>query len=96
MKNTIVGSRELKTRLGTYLGMVQRGRTVIVTDRGKPVAELKPIACGEASEDDKIEKLIVLGLITRKSREPLADFHPYRMTGGLLSDAILEGREDRI
>ena len=37
-----VGSRELKNRLGRYLGMVGKGETIIVTDRGKPVARLSP------------------------------------------------------
>ena len=30
-----VGSRELKNRLGRYLGLVGKGETIIVTDRGK-------------------------------------------------------------
>jgi prevent-host-death family protein len=37
-----VGSRELKNRLGRYLGLVGKGETIIVTDRGKPVARLVP------------------------------------------------------
>ena len=37
-----VGSRELKNRLGRYLGLVRRGETIIVTDRGKTVAHLIP------------------------------------------------------
>ncbi len=35
-----VGSRELKNRLGRYLGLVRKGETIIVTDRGKPVARI--------------------------------------------------------
>jgi prevent-host-death family protein len=37
-----VGLRELKNRLGVYVQHVRKGETVIVTDRGKPVAELSP------------------------------------------------------
>src|SRR3989304_5686519 len=36
-----VGARELKTRLGTYLRKVRQGSTLVVTDRGEPVAELR-------------------------------------------------------
>lgn len=43
MRKTAVGSRELKTRLGTYLRQVQKGQILVITDRGRPVAELKPI-----------------------------------------------------
>jgi prevent-host-death family protein len=37
-----VGSRELKNRLGRYLGLVPKGETIVVTDRGKTVAHLVP------------------------------------------------------
>ncbi len=37
-----VASKELKNRLGRYLSLVQKGDTVQVTARGKPVACLVP------------------------------------------------------
>jgi antitoxin (DNA-binding transcriptional repressor) of toxin-antitoxin stability system len=37
-----VGIRELKNRLSEYLRAVRRGEEVLVTDRGKVVAELRP------------------------------------------------------
>ncbi len=37
-----VGSRKLKNRLGRYLGLVEKGEVIVVTDRGKPVAKLVP------------------------------------------------------
>ena len=43
MERTAVGARELKTRLGTYLRRVREGRTLLVTDRGEPIAELRPL-----------------------------------------------------
>ena len=39
-----VGIRELKNRLTHYLRVVQQGRTIIVTSRGRPVARLIPAA----------------------------------------------------
>ena len=39
-----VGCRELKNRLGRYLARVEAGETIVVTDRGKPVAQLAPLA----------------------------------------------------
>ena len=39
-----MGARELKTRLGTHLRRVREGRTVLVTDWGEPIAELRPLA----------------------------------------------------
>ena len=51
-----VGSRELKTRLGAYLQRVRDGQSFIVTDRGQPVAELRPIGRG-TSTTDKLARL---------------------------------------
>ena len=44
MSNNLVGARELKARLGSYLRRVRQGQTLVVTDRGQPVAELRPLA----------------------------------------------------
>jgi antitoxin (DNA-binding transcriptional repressor) of toxin-antitoxin stability system len=37
-----VGIRELKNRLSEYVRLVKSGETVLVTDRGAIVAELRP------------------------------------------------------
>jgi antitoxin (DNA-binding transcriptional repressor) of toxin-antitoxin stability system len=37
-----VGIRELKNRLSEYVRLVREGETVMVTDRGQVVAELRP------------------------------------------------------
>ena len=37
-----VGIRELKNRLSEYIRLVRAGETVLVTDRGVVVAELRP------------------------------------------------------
>jgi len=88
-----VGARELKTRLGAYLQQVRRGRTLVVTDRGQPVAELKPLPGRPTNEDAKLERLKALGAVTRR---PLAPFRPIRARDRrLVSDAIIADREDR-
>lgn len=43
-----VGVRELRQNLSVYLVRVIAGETLEVTDRGRPVARLTPIAVGEA------------------------------------------------
>jgi prevent-host-death family protein len=96
MTKTTVGSRELKTRLGTYLREVQRGRIIIVTDRGRPVAELRRVASEGISEQARLEEMVALGLVTRKSNSPLARRKPFRMAGESLSTTILKSREDRL
>jgi prevent-host-death family protein len=55
-----VGSRELKNRLGRYMSRVKRGESILVTDRGKPVAKLipaAPVATAPPSVDDLLQRL---------------------------------------
>jgi prevent-host-death family protein len=90
-----VGARELKTRLGAYLQQVRQGRTLVVTDRGQPVAELKPLH-GPTDEETTLERLKALGAVTRTERRSLAPFRPIRPRDGrLVSDAIVADRDDR-
>ena len=91
----IVGSRELKNRLGRYLGMVGKGETIIVTDRGKPVARLLPPVSEieqEPSVEDVLQKLEVEGHIRRGTR-PFKRFKPMRVKGKPMSRMILEDRD---
>ena len=39
-----VGLRQLKNSLSEYVSRVKAGASVLVTDRGQPVAELRPVA----------------------------------------------------
>ena len=89
-----VGSRELKTRLGSYLRKVRQGATLVVTDRGEPVAELRPLPQSATEQDVKLAALEAVGILTR-GRAPLKPFRPVRIKGASASQAILEDREDR-
>lgn len=42
MAEHTVGVRELKARLSKYLREVKAGRTILITERGKPVGRLVP------------------------------------------------------
>ena len=46
----IVGIRELKNRLSEHLRIVRDGEEILVTDRGKVVAELRPPASGPGND----------------------------------------------
>jgi prevent-host-death family protein len=58
-RRATVGARELKTRLGGYLQKVRQGRTLVITDRGEPVAELRPLhaAVGEGAKLEQLKAL---------------------------------------
>lgn len=89
-----VGSRELKNRLGRYLGLVGKGETIIVTDRGKPVARLlPPVRKAKNPEIEKIlERLEAEGHLRRGTR-PFRSFNPIRTKGKPASQMIIEDRE---
>ena len=90
-----VGSRGLKNRLGRYLGMVGKGETIIVTDRGKPVARLLPpippstLAVGE---EEILAQLEAEGHIRRGTRR-FRKFKPIRVKGKPMSQIIIEDRD---
>ncbi|MHB1510700.1 MAG: type II toxin-antitoxin system Phd/YefM family antitoxin [Acidimicrobiales bacterium] len=47
---TTVGVRELRQRASELLRQVERGETIEITDRGRPVALLAPLPRGSALE----------------------------------------------
>jgi prevent-host-death family protein len=90
-----VGSRELKNRLGRYLGMVGKGETIIVTDRGKPVARLlppEPETGKDNGMDDLLRRLEAEGHLRRGTR-PFKRFKPIRVKGKPMSQIILEDQD---
>jgi prevent-host-death family protein len=94
MERHVVGARELKTRLGTYLRRVREGRTLLVTDRGEPVAELRPLRT-DTRVPARLMKLSTERAVTLPLRKSMAAFKPIQSKGRALSDAVREDREDR-
>ena len=58
-----VGVRELRQNASQVLDLVKRGEVIIVTERGKPIAELQPI------KKSKYQLLLESGAIT-PAKEP--------------------------
>ena len=75
---------------------VRRGGTVVVTDRGEPVTELRPLALASSGTGAEIDRLVALGRLTRRLNARLAPFRLIKRKGPLVSDAIVEDREDRV
>jgi prevent-host-death family protein len=94
MQQSVVGARELKTRLGTYLRRVRDGRTVLVTDRGEPIAELRPLP-PDTSVPAVLLKLSSKRAVTLPIRKSMVAFRPIQSQGRALSDAVVDDREDR-
>lgn len=65
-----------------------------MTDRGQPVAELRPIE-GEGGIDSRLAELEAKGVLTRPTKKGLTPFRPIGRRGKPLSDAVREDRDDR-
>jgi prevent-host-death family protein len=90
-----VGSRELKNRLGRYLGLVRRGETIIVTDRGKTVAHLIPPSSEPkdvVSLEAILKQLEQEGHLRRGSGQ-FKSFKPIPKKGKPASRILLEERD---
>jgi prevent-host-death family protein len=99
MAAVIVGIRELKTRLGTYMQRVRAGGTVIITDRGKPVGRIIPV---KSSPEAQVQELMQAGLVawsgTKLRRRPTGTpggRAPVARTRGktTVADLLIEDRE---
>ena len=93
---TTVGSRELKNRLGSYLRQVRSGATIVVTDRGLPVAELRPVQRAATEEQEWLDALVASGLLAPRTRTGVAVREPVTVEDGDLAGAVREGREERL
>ena len=92
-----VGARELKNRLGSYLRQVRNGATIVVTDRGRPIAELRPLAPLAGSEAAALASLAAEGLVTPPARRRLPDgYEAPRLDSEGLSAAVVADRRDRL
>lgn len=91
----MVGARELKTRLGTYLRRVREGQRILVTDRGIPVAELRGLGTGDETREGRLQRLEAAGLVSRPARGLLGPLRAVRSSGASALQAVLEDREDR-
>ncbi len=85
---------ELKNRLSHYLRAVSRGETVTVLDRGKPVAQLTPVA----AVDEHLQRLAAEGIVRLPLRSFPRDFWKRALPKSTrsTSEALLEDRADRI
>ena len=62
---------EAKSRLSAYIDRVRRGETVVITDRGKPVARLAPLEPGsKLDQDAHLAELARLGIIRLPLKPP--------------------------
>jgi len=94
-RSSVVGARELKTRLGHFLQRVRQGETLLVTDRGEPVAELRAVAVGASPIDAVLRRLAADGAITLPLKNQTSTFQAIASRGAAASTAVSRDREER-
>ena len=87
-----VGIRALRQNLSVYLRRIHRGERFEVTDRGRPVALLVPLAGNESP----LEKLIAQGRATAPKGDLLDLEPPAGEASNAVSEALIADRDDRI
>jgi prevent-host-death family protein len=93
------GIRELKNHLSAYIREVENGETVLVTDRGRVVAELRPPGERERAAPPPgnlaYRRLVHAGMLRPAARARsvrLADRPVYRLARGMAQDLVDQER----
>lgn len=81
-----IGIRELRDSLSRQLAEVRAGRTITVTDHGRPIAKLVPV-----HEQSTFDRLVEEGRIVPARRSERMLSEPIVARGGV-SDLIAEQR----
>ena len=91
---TKIGLREANLHFSRYVRMVKDGKEVVFTERGKPIAIIKPIPQEEGGMENKIKLLEDQGILkcAKKGRFPVHE--PMTIRGKPISEIVIEGRED--
>jgi prevent-host-death family protein len=91
---------EAKNRLSALIDIVRGGETVVITDRGIPVARLEPAAKYADDDDGRIARLERAGKL-RPPRDPNASLEwltkspaPRPRDGASALEALLEERRE--
>ena len=89
-----VGVRQLKNSLTRYLRLVEKGQSVLVTNRRRPVAVMqKPDRNSTRTEEEVIAALVAEGkLVPAAKPGPFKPFKPLKIRGKPLSQTIIEDR----
>jgi prevent-host-death family protein len=86
---------ELKNGLSAFIDKVRAGDSILVTDRGEPVAVIEPVA-GRVDWDARLARLERAGLARRGTGKPPVDLlrtpGPKLRDGASLVGAVLEER----
>lgn len=96
-----LGLREANQRFSKAIKAVRAGKEVVLTERGRPIAVIKPIkpTKDEDAQEAALQAMTDEGLITpaaRKGPMPAPRWRPVKVQGKPLSHTIIDERKDRV
>ena len=93
-----LGLREANQRFSKAIKAVRAGKEVVLTERGRPIAVIKPIKTKDALEI-AIQAMVDEGFLkpaSRKGPTPAPRWRPVKVKGTPLSQTVIDEREDRV
>ena len=96
-----LGLREANQRFSKAIKAVRAGKEVVLTERGRPIAVIKPIKPikDEDAQEAALQAMTDEGLIRRADRKgpmPAPRWRPVKVQGKSLSHTIIDERKDRV
>ena len=76
MQNISIGIREAKIKLSRLLKSVQKGREILITDRGRPVGKIVPVEAETLPLAERIQELERQGWIEPQKKKKPRELHP--------------------
>jgi prevent-host-death family protein len=91
----VVSITEAKNGLSALLDRVRGGETIMISDRGVPVARLEPAAGGRGDDEGRLARLERKGIIRRgRGGVPPLLLEPPPEGGESVLEALLEERRE--
>ena len=92
-----MGLREANQRFSKAIKAVKAGKEVVLTERGKPIAVIKPLKPTE-DQEAVIRRLETEGILrpaVKRGPMPVPTWKPIRIKGKPMSQTISEERDER-
>ena len=91
-----VGLREANVHFSKYVSMVKNGKEIVLTERGLPIATIKPIPQEAAGMKKRIRLLEEKGMVRCGKTGKFPLHKPVSVRGGLISETVVKAREERL
>ena len=93
-----LGLREANQQFSKAIKAVRAGKEVVLTERGQPIAVIKPIKEKEGL-GVALQAMVDDGFLkpaSRKGPTPMPRWRPVKVKGKPLSQTVIDDREDRV